>query len=77
MSGSDFVTLRSGLVLPVAALQIAWNLEARGLHLRRAEDGALVVGPRERLTEADRAAIRQWRAHLLAIAAEAEAAVLR
>jgi hypothetical protein len=69
MTLSDFVTLRSGLVLPLAALRLAWTLEARGLHLTVADDDRLLVGPRELLTDDDRCEIRRWKLHLMAIAA--------
>jgi hypothetical protein len=68
MSRSDFVVLRGGLTLPVAALRLAWDLEARGFHLRAVDD-LLTVGPRDLLTDADRDLIRRWKPHLLAIVA--------
>jgi hypothetical protein len=66
MTPSDFVTLRSGLTLPLAALQFAWHLEERGLHMGVLDD-LLTVGPRDLLTPADRDLIRRWKLHLLAI----------
>jgi hypothetical protein len=66
MKTSDFVTLKSGLTLPVAALQLAWALEDRGLHFS-ADGDILSVGPGDRLTDADRAQIRRWKTHLLAL----------
>lgn len=72
MSGSsEFVILKTGVALPVEALQLAWELESRGLSLA-VEGEALTVGPRDRLTDADRNAIRRWRIHLLCIAGQAE-----
>lgn len=69
MTGSDrFVTMASGLVLPIEPLLLALDLEARGLTLGRDGD-ALTCGPRDRLTDADRQAIKRWRFHLLAIVA--------
>jgi hypothetical protein len=72
MSNSDgFVVLRSGLVLPLAAVQLALDLENRGLHL--AVDGeGLAVGPRHRLTDHDRDSIRRWKPHLISLLTEAE-----
>jgi hypothetical protein len=67
MSRSDFVTLRGGLTLPLGAVQLALDLEQRGLHLRREDGDVLFVGPRERLTDDDRAGLRRWKRHLLAI----------
>jgi hypothetical protein len=68
LSGSDFVVLTDGPTVPLAALQLAWQLEDKGCTMRIDGD-VLVVGPRDRLTEDDRAAIRHWRDHLRAIAA--------
>jgi hypothetical protein len=68
MSVSDFVTLRGGLTLPLAAVRLAFDLEGRGLHLRLEGGGdVLSVGPGDRLTDADRALIRRWKPHLVAI----------
>ena len=73
MNSSEFVVLRGGLTLPLPALQLAWELETRGLHVERDGD-RLFVGPRELLTDADRCRIRRWKRHLLAIASyDAEA----
>ena len=66
MSRSDFVVLRGGLTLPLAAVQLALDLEQRGLHLNIDGD-RLTIGPRALLTDADRALIRHWKPHLLAI----------
>ena len=54
------VFLAGGLSVPLRALQLAWDLEDRGCRLVLDGDG-LAVGPRELLTDADRAAIRRWR----------------
>jgi hypothetical protein len=67
MPGSDRVVLAGGLSVPVSALRLAWQLEARGLHLRADNDG-LQVGPRDQLTDDDRQAIRAERDDLLSIA---------
>lgn len=67
MSRSDFVVLRGGLSLPLAAVRLALDLEARGLHMRREDGDVLIVGPRELLTAEDRAGLRQWKPQLLAI----------
>lgn len=63
-----FVALKGGLVLPLAAVQFALDLEQRGLQLRVEADDVLFVGPRDRLTADDCVRIRQWKLHLLAIA---------
>lgn len=67
MKNSEFVTLRGGLTLPLAAVRLAWDLETRGLHLSLDKGDVLIVGPRERLTDEDRTLIRQWKSHLRAI----------
>lgn len=67
-SASNFVTLKGGLVLPLAAIKLALDLEARGLHL--ACDGEdLLVGPSVKLTDDDREQIKRWKLHLKAILA--------
>jgi hypothetical protein len=43
------------------------DLEDRGLTLTIDDGDVLVVGPRNRLTDDDRALIRRWKRHLLAI----------
>ena len=68
VSASDFVVLRGGLSLPLAPFLLALDLEQRGLHLTL-EGDVLKVGPCDLLTDADRALIRRWKAHLLAIVA--------
>ena len=68
MNTSKFVTLRGGLTVPLAALQLALDLEGREIHLALDGDG-LSAGPRERLTDADRSEIRRWKLHLRAIVA--------
>lgn len=73
MSASDFVTLRGGLTLPVDAIRLALDLEHRGLTLTIDDGDVLVVGPRERLTDEDRALIRRWKRHLLTIVTYADA----
>jgi hypothetical protein len=61
-----YVVFRNGPALPADALHFVWDLEGRGFSLE-AKDGALIVQPSSRLTDDDRAAIRRWRLHLLAI----------
>jgi hypothetical protein len=73
VTGSErFVTLKGGLIVSVEAVRFALDLERRGLDLVPDQDGyGLLAGPRERITEQDRMAIRQWRHHLHAILAYA------
>ena len=60
-ASSQTVVLRGGLTVDVAALRLLWSLEDRGVDVRLAADGALLVGPRAALTDTDRAAIREHR----------------
>ena len=56
------------LSVSLAALQLLWNLETRGLSVTiREADGCLYVRPKGRITAADAAAIRQHRDELLAL----------
>jgi hypothetical protein len=66
VSAADFVYLRGGLTLPLTVLRLAWDLEERGVVLQHVGD-ALLVAPRNALTDGDRALIRRWRLHLLAL----------
>jgi hypothetical protein len=61
-SNPPLVVLKNGLTVPVDAVRLLWQLEDRGLYVRRDGDG-LAVGPRQHLTDADRAAIRRHRDH--------------
>ena len=67
MKRADFVTLRGGLILPRAALELALDLERRGLQLRAEDGDVLFVGPRHRLTDDDHIGIRRYKSHLLAL----------
>jgi hypothetical protein len=61
------VWLRGGLCVPEAAYRYALDLEARGVHL--AGDGPdILVGPRDRLTDADRFTLRALKPHLRLLA---------
>jgi hypothetical protein len=62
-----FVTLKGGLTVPVAALQLALDLEARGIPLATDVDHQFIVPDDPRLTADDRAGIQQWYHHLGAI----------
>jgi hypothetical protein len=64
---SSLVVLKGGLVLPLDALLLAWELESRGFKFEPDGNGGLLVGPRAQLTESDRIAIRHWKLHLAAI----------
>jgi hypothetical protein len=67
MSVSDaLVVLRSGLAVPVDAVRLLLELEERGIDVRVDCQG-LSVGPRDRLTDDDRNAIRQHRQALISL----------
>ena len=63
------VTLRGGLVVPLAALQVAWSLEDRGARFELADDDRILVRPASVLTDEDRQNIQRWRGALRAIVA--------
>jgi len=64
-SDSELVTLRNGAAFPLAALRLAWDLEDRGCSVTVEAGDVLRVGPRDRLTDADRAAIKTWKPALI------------
>lgn len=60
------VTMTSGLVVTVPALQLLWRLEDTGMVVKFDEQtGRLLVGPQSRLTAADGRAIRAHRDELI------------
>lgn len=67
----EFWTLRDGPTVPLDAVHLALDLEARGFMLQA--DGAILrvtpkgETPRDSLTEEDRTAIRRWKTHLLVV----------
>jgi hypothetical protein len=71
----ETITLRGGLTIPLRALQIAWDLEERGISLRLhpADAGRLLAAPSKLLTDTDRAAMRQYRKALAQIVAYCDA----
>jgi hypothetical protein len=71
-SEPSFVVLGNGWSVPLSAVQLLLELEGRGLSIRGDDDGGLVVGPRSRLTDADREAIRQHRDALRVLVAFSE-----
>ena len=60
-----FVTLPGGPTLPVEPIILVLDLEARGLSLTRDGD-LIVVRPSGRLSDDEKAALRRWKAHVLA-----------
>ena len=63
----EFVTLKGGVTIPVPALRLALDLEARGIPLATDADHRFVVPKDERLTADDLVNIQRWRAHLGAL----------
>ena len=68
MSAANSICLSGGLVVPLTALQLCWQLEDRGLDLQLDGDD-IVIRPRTLLTDCDRAAIRELRPHVKALIA--------
>jgi hypothetical protein len=70
MSSPDrsLIVLREGVIAPIEALELLWSLESRGLQVTL-EGDVLAVGPRNRITDTDRGAIRYYRYHLQAVVA--------
>jgi hypothetical protein len=60
------VVLRGGLSIPLAAVLLALDLEARGFRVTADGDG-LIVRPGSRLTADDRARIQRHRDALIAL----------
>jgi hypothetical protein len=65
----QFVTLKGGLTVPRSALELAIDLERRGISLKISPEHQFIVPNDPRLTTPDLAAIRRWHAHLAAIVA--------
>lgn len=67
MHPSSLVTLRGGPAVPEDVLQLAWRLAEQGVDLQVNETGRLLVGPRSRITDADRQAIREHKQMLTTV----------
>jgi len=63
-----YVTLKGGLVAPLAALRLGWELEDRGFAVVADPAVYVRVEPTVRLTAEDRCRIHRWRVHLAALA---------
>jgi len=61
------MTLKGGLTVPLPALQLAIDLEARGIPLATDANHQFIVPADDRLTLADLAAVQRWHMHLGAI----------
>jgi len=64
-----FVPLKGGLTVPLPALHLAWDLEARGIPLEVDADHQFVAPAAPRLTPLDQAGIARWHRHLAALIA--------
>ncbi len=69
---SDAVMLTPGLVVSLNALRLLWELEERNCIIRL-DGGHLFIGPRQQLTDSDRASIRLHRDELIALVQHCEA----
>jgi hypothetical protein len=65
-SASDFVCLVDGPIIPRLVLELLMDLELRGVKVSLDGDG-LAVEPGSCLTAEDRALIRRYRLHVLAV----------
>ena len=68
-ASSQHVLLRGGVSVPVEALTLLWDFEARGMVLQVLDGGSIVVGPKAKLTKQDREAIRAGKEGLLTVLA--------
>ena len=66
-SPDQFVPLAGGYVVPVEALRVLWALEDLGCRVEVADDGALLVAPARLLSLAQKAELRRWKRHLVAL----------
>ena len=64
MNAFETVVLRGGVSVPLVAYTLVLNLESRGVELGE-DHGDLLVGPPEKLTDADRRALRDWKPSVL------------
>lgn len=67
MSRSKLVVLRGGVSIPAPAYLLYLDLEVRGIDIRKADNNMLSVGPADRLTDADRIALRTYKPYLLTL----------
>lgn len=65
MNACDFIILRGGLCIPRPALEIALDLEARGIRLQA--DGDELLVPKGVLTVDERQVLRRWKQHVIAL----------
>ena len=63
---SSPITLKGGLTVSLETLRLLWAFEDRGCTVK-VEAGALLIGPRSRITDEEREQIREHRDELLAV----------
>ena len=73
-SSPEIVVLKQGVSVTRDALALLWSLEDRGLTVEL-DDGDLLIGPRGKLTGADRQQIRDHKPELIRLV-EMERAVV-
>jgi hypothetical protein len=75
LNASRLIRLAGGLVVPIAAYALTWDLEQRGCEL--ALDGRdVLVGPRDRITDDDRRGIRKYKADIRVILSQRNLVVM-
>jgi hypothetical protein len=63
---SSYITLQTGRIVRIEAILLADDLAVRGIRLQRDGDDIL-IGPSSYLTDEDRASVRLWKQHILAV----------
>jgi len=71
VSSQSFVTLNGGLIVRVEAIRLLLALEARGVTLS-ADQGDILLHAPALVTDEDRAALRRFKPHVLALLAYSE-----
>lgn len=71
LSAESFVILRSGLAVRVEAVRLLIDLESRGVQLERDGCDILLRAPAN-VTDEDRAGLRRFKVHVLALIDHAE-----
>jgi hypothetical protein len=66
-SAPELVVFAGGLAVPLPALELLWRLESGGFDIRLDEDGSVLIGPRQKLSQDDCQAITEHRDHLRAL----------
>ena len=67
LTAESFIPLRGGLVVRVEAVRLLLDLEARGVRVERDDDDVLLHAPAHRITDEDRALLRRFKPHVLAL----------